>query len=373
MKVSTVLKILLLLVIVLAIGSFIFVRSVPTAVVSEAQRGMAVNAVPGTVHVLAEKVMFVKGEHAGRVIVSNLEKGKIVSRGDVLIKLDTGDLDLDIEKAENEYSRAQQNLKIQSPLQLQLETSKDALQDIQFRFDKGGVRELDLKKSQRSVEKIEDDIARENLKNEAQLQTLENAIKRLKRQKEQMTIISPIDGIITEVLAYEGDLIGGAFTVAKVVSQTRIVEVKVSEEYFVGLKIGMPARVAFLGIEHERFDAVIEQIIPVADPTTQRFTVHLDVDIERERLDPGLTGDAVITLDERDNALLVPRQAVVRNDILVVKDGIVSRKKIKIGYPSVTTVEVIEGLSEGDLVIVEDLHLFEDGDRVKTVSKSAPQ
>jgi len=220
------------------------------------------------------------------------------------------------------------------------------------------------------VERAEDDIAREKLRNEETLQNLENVIKRLKRQKEKMTIISPIDGIITEVHAHEGDLIGGGYQVAKVVSQTRIVEMKVSEEHFVGITTGMPAQVSFLGIELEQFDAKVEKIIPVADPTTQRFTVHLEVDIERERLDPGLTGDAVITLNEHENALLIPRQAVVRNDVLVVKDGVVSRKEIQLGYTSVTMIEVLDGLSDGDQVIVENLHLFDDGDRVKVVPKS---
>ncbi len=370
MKISTVFKILIPIAALLVAGFFIFSRSVPTAIVSDTERGVAVNAVPGTVNVLAEKEMYIKGEHGGRVIQSNLEKGGTVSANEVLIVLDTGDIDLEIEKAENELSREKRNLEIQSPLQLSLETHKDALADVEFRFKNGGVREMDLRKYQRAVEKAEDDIAREKLKNEETLQNLENAIKRLKRQKEKMTIISPIDGIVTEVLAHEGDLISGGFNVAKVVSQTRIVEVKVSEEHFVGLKVGMPARVAFLGIEHERFDAKIEKIIPVADPTTQRFTVHLDVDIERERLDPGLTGDATITLDERDNALQIPRQAVVRNDVLVVENGVVSRKKIQPGYTSITMVEVLEGLSDGDQVIVEDLHLYEDGDRVKVTPKS---
>lgn len=370
MKISTVFKILIPIVVLAAMGVFVFTRSIPTAIVAETQRGLAVNAVPGTVNVLAEKEMYIRGEHGGRIIKSNLVTGGIVSAGDVLIQLDTGDIDLEIEKAENELDGAKQNMEIQSPLELSLQTHKDALEDVLFRFNNGGVREIDLKKYQRAVEKAEDDIAREKLKNESQLQNLENALKRLRRQKEKMIIVSPIDGIVTEVFAYEGDLIGAGFNLAKVVSQTRIVEVKVSEEHFVGLEVGMPAHVAFLGIENEDFDATVSKIIPVADPTTQRFTVHLDVNIPRERLDPGLTGDATITLDERENALLIPRQAVVRNDVLVVNDGTVSRKEIQPGYTSVTMIEVIDGLSDGDLVVVEDLHLFDDGDRVKVVPKS---
>ncbi len=370
MKAGTVFKIIIPLAVAGAIGYYILQSSIPTAIVSKATRSTAVNAVPGTVAVIAEKEMLIKGEHGGRVAISNLEKGGIVSSGDILIQLDTGDIDLDLEKAENEYRQAERNIEIRSPLQLQLESSKEALSDLEFRFKNGGVREVDVTRAQRALAKIEDDIDREKLKNDSQLEALDIVIKRLKRQKSKMTITSPIDGIITDIFAHKGDLIGGGATIAKVVSLSRIVEVKVSEEHFEGLEIGMPARVSFLGIDSVPFKAEVEQIIPVADQSTQRFTVHLKVDIDPNRLDPGLTGDATITLDENQNALQVPRQAIVANKALVVESGTVVEKEIQTGYTSITMIEVLDGLDDDDLVIVEDLHLFEGGDRVSAQLKN---
>ncbi len=370
MKIGLVLKILIPIAIIAAIGSYVFVKSTPVAVVSETVRGLAVKAVPGTVNVLAEQEMFIKGEYGGRVIVSNLKAGGLVSKDDVLIELDTGDLDLTIAKAENDHLSAQKRIEIGSDTILELEARQEALKDIKYRHERGGATEVELNNALRSVKKAEDDIARSKLSDATLLINLGNSLKKLKRQKEKMSIISPIDGIVTDILAYEGDLLGGAATVAKVVSLTRIVEVKVSEEHFVGLKLGMPARVVLLGIEDERFDATIERIIPVADPLTQRFTVHLDVNIEKERLDPGLTGDATITLDEREDALQIPRAALVNKSVLVVKDGTVSRQPVQVGYTSITMVEILEGLSDGDQVIIEDLHLFENGERVRAVPKS---
>ena len=345
MKIGTVFKILIPIAIAASIGFYIFSQSIPSATVMAASRGIAVNAVPGTVVVLAEKEMLIRGEYGGRVTASNLIKGGTVSENEVLIELDTGDIDLQIEKAEIDLKQAKRNIEIRSPFQHLLDTSKETLTDMEFRLEKGGVRELDVTKARRAVEKIEDDIAREELKNDSALQTLENTVKRLKRQREKMVIISPIDGTVTDVFAHKGDLIGSAATLAKVVSKTRIVEVKVSEEHFEGLEIGMPARVVFLGIESDPFYAKIEQIIP------------------------GLTGDATITIDENQDAIQVPRQAVVNDRILLVENGIVVEKEIQTGYTSITMIEVIEGVSEGDTVIVEDIHLYEDGDRVKPVMK----
>jgi|ETNmetMinimDraft_22_1059887.scaffolds.fasta_scaffold00006_27 RND family efflux transporter MFP subunit len=366
MKLGLVFKILIPVGLAVVAATYILSQSTPSAVVAETVRRIAVNAVPGTVHVLAEKEMFIKGEFGGRITTSNLRIGKVVSQEEVLFDLDTGDLDLKIEKAENDLASAKRKLEIDSPLQIDLESRRDTLADLELQYERGGVREIDVKNAQRAVKKLEDDIARSDLQNETLLNDLNNSLKALRRQKEKMTIVSPIDGIVTEVHAHEGDLIGGGHTLAKVVSLTRMVEVKISEEYFVGLEIGMPARVVFLGIENEQFDAKIERIIPVADAQTQRFTVLLDVDIDESRLDSGLTGDATITLDEREDALQVPRQAVVNDSVfLVADDGAVSRREVRLGYKSITMVEILEGLGDGDRVIVEDLHLYEDGDVVR--------
>ncbi|MBT3483407.1 MAG: efflux RND transporter periplasmic adaptor subunit [Opitutales bacterium] len=367
MKTGLVFKILIPIALVSAAGFYILNESASVAVVAKVERHLAVNAVPSSVSVVAEKEMLIKGEHGGRIAVSKMEKGGLVSFGEVLMALDTGDLDLLIEKADNDIASANRRIEIGSALQIDLDVKNDLLSDVEYRFSRGGVREIDVTNAKRAVKKVEDDIARSDLQNETLLLDLENKLKSLNRQKDQMMITSPIDGIVTEIYAHEGDLIGGGSTLAKVVSLTRMVEAKVSEEYFVGLKVGMPARVAFLGIENERFDAKIERVIPVADAQTQRFTVLLDVEIADNRLDSGLTGDATITLDERENAMQVPRQALVNDAVLVVENETVSRRPVRLGYKSVTMLEILEGLSDDDVVIVEDIHLFEEGERVKVV------
>ena len=369
MKIGLVFKILIPIAVIATGGFYIFSGTIQTAVVSPTVRRLAVNAVPGTVSVLAEKEMYIKGEYGGRIAVSNLSVGGVASEGDILIELDTGDLELTIEKAENDLASAKRKIEIGSPLKIDLASKRDTLADMEFRFERGSAREIDVKNARRAVQKVEDDIARSDLQNETLLNDLENRLKGLRRQQEKMTIVSPIDGIVTEIHAHQGDLIGSGHTLAKVVSKTRMVEVKVSEEYFVGLKVGMPARVVFLGIENERFEAKIERVIPVADAQTQRFTVLLNVDIDESRLDSGLTGDANITLDEREGALQIPRQALVGDQVFVVKNGAVSRRSVQVGYKSVTMVEILDGLTDGEQVIVEDLHLFEDGDSVRVVEQ----
>ena len=95
--------------------------------------------------------------------------------------------------------------------------------------------------------------------------------------------------------------------------------------------------------------------------------MHLNVhDIEAEKLRPGINGEISITIDSHPSQTLVPRRALSGKTLLVVTDGRVQLRKVKIGFESLSAVEIIEGVAHGELVIVDQLDLFHDGDRVKT-------
>ena len=63
---------------------------------------------------------------------------------------------------------------------------------------------------------------------------------------------------------------------------------------------------------------------------------------------------------------LVPRRAVFGNGIYVVEDGRVKRRKVELGYVSLNIVEVTKGLKAGEVVIVDDIDKYREGDRVNT-------
>ena len=85
-----------------------------------------------------------------------------------------------------------------------------------------------------------------------------------------------------------------------------------------------------------------------------------------EQLLPNSTGEVTITVGTHDNVPLVPRRAVFNGSfVFVVKDGRVERRQVEIGYRGLNTVEVTQGLTAGEQVIVEDLDLFRDGQRIR--------
>jgi multidrug efflux pump subunit AcrA (membrane-fusion protein) len=100
--------------------------------------------------------------------------------------------------------------------------------------------------------------------------------------------------------------------------------------------------------------------------------VHLEVQIDPARLLPGLTGEVSIILDERPSKAIVPRRSVIGDKLLVVKDGIVELRKVKVGYVSMTAVEILEGVTPGELVIMDQLDQFSDGKRVRPALTEDP-
>jgi RND family efflux transporter MFP subunit len=172
--------------------------------------------------------------------------------------------------------------------------------------------------------------------------------------------------VVSAVFVHPGALIDEKSSLATLITISRAVEAKVSQENFAGIALGQKAIVRFLGHENDIFDATTVKILPTAEAETQRYIVHLEVNTKgrTDLLVPGLTGEVSIVVGERDADALVPRRAVFGSSVYVVAEGRVIRRKVELGYVSLNIVEVTKGLQTGDLVVVEDIDKFRDGDRV---------
>lgn len=365
-------KKILLAVVVLVLAVFAvrsFVKR--TAVVAAATEGRAVNSVSGSVVVEAKYQMELKSENGGRVIASELYEGLAVTRGMVLMQIDTTDLELEIAQIESDYAAKKKSLEIGSATRVNLLTAQENLEHYERLAESGNYAAVELERRRREVKQIEQQLALEQIANEHLLATFENSLKVKRRQLEKMTVRAPFDGVVSEVLAYPGALIDGGTPLAILISTSRTVEAKVSEENFAGVRLGQLAHVRFLGYGDQLYEATVANILPTADPATQRYVVYLEVKIPTEKLIPGITGEVTIVVAERPAAAIIPRRALFGNHVLVVANGRVELRQVKVGYVSLTAVEIVEGLETGDHVIVENLDLFRDGDRVKVAVESA--
>ena len=232
----------------------------------------------------------------------------------------------------------------------------------------GSVSESEITKQRRAYKAVEIKVENDKINSQSALNGYINSLKVKRRIVEKMTIKAQFDGVVSAVFVHPGALINANTSLATLITVNRVVEAKISQENFAGIALGQGAIVRFLGTEDEIFDARTVKIMPTAEAETQRYIVHLDVNVKGRNalLVPGLTGEASIVVGERDAQALVPRRAVFGNGVYVIEEGRVKRRKVELGYVSLNIVEIIKGLKTGELVIVDDIDKYREGDRVKT-------
>jgi RND family efflux transporter MFP subunit len=338
----------------------------PVAVVAKAARGVAVQTVPGIVTVKAEFDSSLKSEVGGRVKTTELEIGRRFFRGDTLVTIDSGDVDLEIARIKNDIVAAQRRVEIGSTLIADEKNKADAIEELERRVKLGGASPSELEREKRIYQQLVQRRELDEVNLRLALDTLESQLLVKEREKSKMTITAPADGVVTAVDARVGDLIGSNAPIATLISIGRTIEAKLSEENFAQIRLGQKAVVQFLSFGSQQYNAVISKVLPNADSATQRYTVFLDVVVpEGTSLVPGLTGEVSFIIAERANAVIIPRRALVGDHVYVAEGSRLTLRKVQKGFDGLTEVEVIEGVKEGELVVIEQQDRFRDGDRVR--------
>lgn len=364
------LKILVVIAVLVAAG-FIFRGAFrPVAQVALVTSGLAVNSVPGSVLVAPVRPGLLTSEIGGRIQKSEIEPGKNVREGEVLVQLDTGDIDLDIEKIQIDLDALKKKVAAGSSTTFEYETAAENLEDAQRRHARGSLSDQELARFKRALDAVKLKQDQEMVSNKQGIDSADNLLRVKQRQRAKMTIRAPFDGVITAVNFRKDDQVGNNQIIATLITLSRNVEAKISEENFAEVQVGQRAVVRFITYGDERFDGKVIRKLPSAELGTQRYIAHLDVKIDPAKLLPDLTGDVSIIIDERQSQTRIPRRALTLIDkvvgyVFVVKDNRVERRKVKAGYTAENLAEIVEGLSKGEQVIVDNLDQFKDGDRVR--------
>ncbi len=284
----------------------------------------------------------------------------------MLVQLDTEGLELERENILVKIRSIEERLKIGDPKLRTLQSMEEDFAVFKRQAEEGTYSQNDLERRKREVDTLKDEIATQKIADEEQLQAEKIQLRTMERRIRHARVVAPIDGVITDVFAYAGDLIGPTAPLARIISQDRRIEARISEENFSGITPGQPALVRFLSYQRQTFPGEVLQVLDAADPLTQKYTLFLSVEIEPDLLIPGLTGEVSITRGRRVDSLLIPRRALRGSLVFVVRDdNIVEVRNVEPGYVSLNHAEILNGLNEGERVIVDGHERFRDGDRVR--------
>jgi HlyD family secretion protein len=268
--------------------------------------------------------------------------------------------------------------------QAQSEYSQAKMQaDIDSELAKLGViSQLAMKVSNQKSQQLstQNDIEKQRLTNSSEVLTAQlqakqaeveefRALAELKKsQLDRLRVRAGIDGVLQEQTLKIGQFVTPGTTLAKVVQPQRLkAELKIAETQAKDIQLGQPASV-------DTHNGVIPGHVVRIDPSVVNGTVTVDVALDAalpQGARPDLSVDGTIDLEKMQNVLYVGRPAFGQEQSTVgmfklEPDGNNAvRAQVKLGRSSVNTVEILQGLKEGDQVVLSDMSRWDNFDRIR--------
>ena len=169
------------------------------------------------------------------------------------------------------------------------------------------------------------------------------------------TITAPFDAIVVKKNVSKGATVAGATVILSIVSKETQVVFNVEEGSIGRLREGQKLNFTVAAFGNRQFEGSIVSISPTADAASRTFRVRSSMGANTEGLRSGMFANVAVTVQERKGTLLVPADAIIPQGqdsfVLVAKDDTAERKKVTIGLRNEASVEIREGIQEGDQVV----------------------
>ncbi len=365
---------LLIAFVLLLIGYYVYANVINRAPadVYIVQRGTAISAVYGTVTVSSVLALNVNAQNTGYMHLAPGFGTTVTSQG-VSVKEDellatvideVGQRALNQAHTDYEAALARQKL---GPASLQpLRSAQDQLRAYDKLANPDMIPRVQREAARNAVSQLQSAVDNETLELQRQVDTAAGTVKTYEDQLKRTEVRSPIAGIITAQFYNDNSYVLASQPLFTVSSPTVFISGLVNEEEVGKLRPLMKAEVHLYAYPNTKFIATVTNVLPSPDPNS-RYTVTLNFDQPPDNLLLGLTGEMNIILGRKENALIIPARALLIDQVLVVKDGIVEPRTVEIGYKRLEFAEVTKGLHEGDQVIVSDQDAFRSGERVRAV------
>ena len=189
----------------------------------------------------------------------------------------------------------------------------------------------------------------------------------MQRAQRDAEVTAPFDGMIAQRFVSVGEFVQPGTRLFELVALDPIeVEFRVSEVDSSRVKVGQLVGVRVAPYPDEVFEAIVTVVAPTIDPATRTLRVKGTLPNPDTRLRPGLFARADLGIARRDSVLMVPEEAVLqRSDgqvvFRVVEGNRVQRLVVKSGVFKDGRIEIVEGLSPGDKIVIRGHTALVDG------------
>ncbi|MDA0746016.1 MAG: efflux RND transporter periplasmic adaptor subunit [bacterium] len=186
------------------------------------------------------------------------------------------------------------------------------------------------------------------------------------------SVKSPVNGVVAERLVKLGDRISPTGKLFSLVNMRNLIAyVHIPGRELRTLTVGQPAVVTTDFIPDTTFSARILRISPVVDPGSGTFKITLTLDNKDGQLRPGMFVNTHIVTATHDQAILVPKRAVVYDDglphVFVVQDSTANKVRLEVGFEDGQNLEVLSGIKHGDRIVIVGQNGLKDNAHIRII------
>lgn len=310
---------------------------IPVEVVS-VEPGAVSAYISSTANLVAEFEVKVLAEVEGRIRTLRVDEGDYVEKGQVLATLARDDEEIELKKAKLKVTNAQTAYQRAKDLVDKELISREEFDTLDIEF---AIAQQELAEAQWAVEKT--------------------------------TFRAPFAGRVTARLTQVGHHVRPGDELFQITDfEPLIAKIYLPEKDVLGLVEGRNVRIRLNADAAVDFSGRIRQISPVVDTSTGTVKITIEANEPPADVRPGSFVTVDIVRETRQGALLLPREAVIRElqktHVFVARDGEAERREVRLGLEEGDRVEALSGLEAGESVIVAGQGGLKDGSPVKILA-----
>lgn len=350
----------------------------------------------------------------GKVAQANYDIGQNVSKGAVMFRMDTADVENQINvlrasltAVEAGITSAKTNLELVNgaTMQSQIENAKTALENAKLNFDNvktnyennkvlfeaGILSQTEMNQIQLSYDSAEvayhqaeqnydlvaNQMPAENQRKAedaynsavAQKASIEAQIKSAQKTISDATVTAPISGVITTKNIVAGTVLSQASPAYIITDMSKVkIDVAVTQQVINTLSVGQQVDVVLSAISQEPFQATITTINPVAN-AQGTYDVQVELNNPDGVLKVGMLGEVSFTKESAENTIVLPRSCVIEKDneiyVYIEENGKAKKVLVTTGIDTGENIQITSGLEEGMNVVTKGQTYLSDGDTVQ--------
>jgi len=370
------------------IGGWVTLRILrPSVVVTEAVSGPVVQAFYSTGTIQPEREFPIRSNTAGILTQVLVDKGTRLKKDVPLAVVSDPAMIYTKDKAQAELTeklkRADDST---SPVLAEFDArikAMDAMLEIALREEKrlhdaAGINaasqsDLDrasehVKENWSLVESLKAQRAAKKLELDRDVDVAKSALSIALWNLDQQNLKSPIDGVVLDRPISIGTRVAvndAIMRVANVTPANLVMRAAVDEEDVANVNVGQTVRMTLYSFPGKVFTGTVEKIYDQADPERRTFEIDVRLTQPSDRMSPGMTGELAFITATKDQAIVIPSQAVQSGSIYVLRDERLTKIPAQTGIKSVERTEVISGIEPGDRIVISPVSESQQGKTVR--------